>query len=518
MLSAYLTLALVTVHYLVDHRQQGNSLDRAFLAFVMPKFLTIQTEEVSQRWTRASDAAVLFLGDTQVVTSVAIVVSGYIQLPCGLSVYHWEMIVDLAWFSALTHLAALTSLRHYFRRRPAMAISRVILMGLTLVLLASALKPTGYVPQYGPVYTNSRARFGMFLSSPASCLLNEHRRLEVAESLFHMDDGSQGGGKSGPPFNLVLVMVSLAYLVIGYVVRVVRLSQFAADTAEEWLRVAPINFLCQKYNSARVSSVRRSFRTRLRKGILLICITTFEAVCEIANSMLWEVLWLAAALVWGTFRLLQHRKQSYIADEDTWGFGQVLALVLSALPFWSLLSNLQEHIRPPLSIDTPITPMRAVEGIGPLDSHSWFLSLIGFLLGTAVTFAAGTIWMFAADLLLAASATESYVGGSDSLYSAGIVVGIYTVAISCSGCVAILFTALALAFHFRLVHCDWISTWCRRRMTKWNALAQRRVNAWAWAIFILLLLGIQLVAWVVFVIEMPDTFFGEAIGIGQDFG
>lgn len=98
----------------------------------------MQTPETSERWTRAFEAAVLFLGDTQVVTSVAILLSGYMQLPCGISTYHWEMIVDLAWFSALTHLTALTSLRHYFRRRPAMAMWRVGFMGVTLILLSSA--------------------------------------------------------------------------------------------------------------------------------------------------------------------------------------------------------------------------------------------------------------------------------------------------------------------------------------------------------------------------------------------
>lgn len=83
--SAYLTLILVFVHYLVDHQQQRNSVDRIFLTAVVPRRLTIQTQESSERWTRAFDAATLFLGDTQIVTSVAILLSGYVQLPCGLS-------------------------------------------------------------------------------------------------------------------------------------------------------------------------------------------------------------------------------------------------------------------------------------------------------------------------------------------------------------------------------------------------------------------------------------------------
>lgn len=126
------------MHYLVDRQHQRNSVDRAFLAAVVPKRLTIQTQETSEKWTRAFDTAVLLLGDTQAVTSVAILLSGFVQLPCGISTYHWQTLVNLGWFSALTHLTALTSLRHFFRRRPAMALWRIVFMGLTLVLLASA--------------------------------------------------------------------------------------------------------------------------------------------------------------------------------------------------------------------------------------------------------------------------------------------------------------------------------------------------------------------------------------------
>ena len=175
MLSAYFTLTLVTLHYLIDHHHKRNSVDKAFLGLVVPKRLTIQTQETSERWTRAFEAGVLFIGDTQVVTSAAILLSGYVQLPCGLSTYHWKMIVDLAWFSALTHLATLTSLRYYLRRRTAMAVWRVIFMGITLVLLSSALPPTGYVPQnynVGYDYILTSQDLEHFLSSPALCLMN----------------------------------------------------------------------------------------------------------------------------------------------------------------------------------------------------------------------------------------------------------------------------------------------------------------------------------------------------------
>lgn len=131
MLSAYLTVTLVIIHYAMDRGQTCNSIDLVFLNLVVPKALTIKDPQALRRWVRGLEAGIVLLGDTQIITSVAILLSGYTQLPCGMSTYHWVMVVDLAWFSAITHLAALTSLRHYFRRRPATALWRVILMGIS---------------------------------------------------------------------------------------------------------------------------------------------------------------------------------------------------------------------------------------------------------------------------------------------------------------------------------------------------------------------------------------------------
>ncbi|KAL8641843.1 MAG: hypothetical protein Q9226_008578, partial [Calogaya cf. arnoldii] len=342
-LSAYLTLALVFVHYLVDHHRQQNSVDRAILAAVVPRKLTLQTPESSERWTRAFDAAVLFLGDTQIVTSVAIILSGYIQLPCGLSAYHWEMIVDLAWFSALTHLTALTSLRHYFRRRPAMAIWRVIFMGVTLILLGSALYPVGYIPQYYdeleqpfndpdqtyPTPIHTEAAFTGLLSSPAICLMNSRRRIELAVTLGSLSASAEDSEQLDTiplPFNTMLVALSLAYFAVGYVTRVTRLFAPLSDRANVWFRVTPVNLMCRIYEftARRTPSSKCRILWQLWKGFWLVCIVTSEAVYEIVDSTIWEIAWLAAALAFGTLRLIGHKQTSSPSGENTWGFGQEL--------------------------------------------------------------------------------------------------------------------------------------------------------------------------------------------------
>lgn len=498
MFSAYFTLALVALQYLVDHHVLRNCVDRAFLTLTVPKSMTIKTQEGAEKWNKAFDAAVLFLGDTQVVTSVAILLAGYIQLPCGLSAYHWEMIVDLAWFSALTHLTALTSLRYYFRQRPGMAIWRATFMGVTLLLLATALQPTGYIPvtylsldQYGnPDQLNETpARFAKLISSPAMCLWNEQRRAELGQSLSFFNDPSLPQTGNRLVFNASLITMSLVYFSISYITRVIRISSRASAVAASWLQIVPMRRMCQLYDSAKLCPYRYRTVARLWKGALLVCITLFEAFYEIGNSMLWEILWLAAALVWGTLRLVQHRYHSSLAGENTWGFGQVLALILSILPLWSFFSTLQETVRAPLAIDTDIRAASVVDGLGQLHHHYWFNGLIGFMLGTALTLAGGTLYVFAGSTLQA----QDFFMGSDTLYfySRKTVV-VYTIAFASSILAFAIFITLALAFHYRLLRSAWLSTRFQRLTARLTSVARDRLRVWSWIAFILLLLTLQL--------------------------
>lgn len=122
------------------------------------------------------------------------------------------MAVKLAWFSSVTHLTTLTSLRAYFRDRPVMAFWRVVFMGVTLLLLVIALIPTGYtsdLPRYNDI--------------PATCLYSK--------------------GYLFPNFNRPLIAFSLIILLTSYVTRVVKLFTPLSDLAHRLLRVAPGNLL-----------------------------------------------------------------------------------------------------------------------------------------------------------------------------------------------------------------------------------------------------------------------------------
>jgi hypothetical protein len=86
---------------------------------------------------------VLSMSDLQIVTGISILVSGFASLRCGLSAYHWQVLVYLAWFSSITHLSALSFLRNYLYNHQTERLLRLISMFLFIVMLLIAMLPTG---------------------------------------------------------------------------------------------------------------------------------------------------------------------------------------------------------------------------------------------------------------------------------------------------------------------------------------------------------------------------------------
>ena len=458
MLSAYITLVLVIIHYLIDSHQRHNLVDQAFVDFAVPQVLVIRNSKTAEKWTKAFEAAVLFFGDTQVITSVAILVSGYVQLPCGLSAYHWETIVDLAWFSALTHLTTLSSLRQYFRRRPTMAVLRAIFMGMTLILLAAALQPTVYVPQSRngeSAFTKSDVEFGSsqaaidnFVSSPAVCLFTQKSRNEVWSS---QSDRYPDESHPSMPYNPIMVILSLLYLASSYVTRVIRLFAPLAGPANRWLRHAPTGFLQQKYSNASAHLKNHRHLRKAWRAILILILTLWDALYLVANSMLWEILWLVAALAWGTLRVVGLRKLSHMPSEDSWGFGQILAVLLSAVPIWSFFSVLQEakydHAATNIIMGKENTESEAIGLLQSIEQTTWFRGLIGIIFGFSVQFAAEVLYRFPAP---AVSDSVFDLSGPELLQSdASLIVAYYLVMFAFIIAFLIVFTSICLFVHLQ---------------------------------------------------------------------
>jgi|SRR5690606_29280792 len=89
---------------------------------------------------------ILSLGDIQVITGIAIMISGYVSLDRGISMHHWAVIVDLAWCASTTHLGTLAFLQNYFYKHQNGRILRIVLTICLQAMLIVGLLPSLWSP------------------------------------------------------------------------------------------------------------------------------------------------------------------------------------------------------------------------------------------------------------------------------------------------------------------------------------------------------------------------------------
>lgn len=207
---------------------------------------------------------VLAFSDQQIVTGIAILISGFSQISRGLSSYHWSNIISLAWFSSVSHLATLTMLRHSLRANKQQKIWRLIGMAVLLIFLACGIGSLGYyhVPE-----------------QPAWCL-------------FHPD---LWAARLEPPrYNSIYVGFALAILLLSYSTRAILLFPIASGGMQKFLRAWSTRYLdyiisqdhrIQK--SAHMKCLRLAWRLYYK-----ICYSVYvlhALSIDLYFSMFWEV-------------------------------------------------------------------------------------------------------------------------------------------------------------------------------------------------------------------------------------
>lgn len=281
MFSAWSTLFLVFIYYLINIQATEDSIDSALVKLLRNRFRKKIAIQVSNKWIKALEGAVLTCSDTQAITGLAILLCGYIQVS-KLSAYHWQVVVNLAWFSSLTHLTTLTFLRHRLRQQRDMAISRAILMGIIIVLLAVSLGPAGFSAQKNKELLD----FHQISAIPAICLFHESSVRLVEENLERYTEASL-------VYNTPTVVLSITYLLISYLTRVIRIFKPTSDFAQIWVRAKPSKGIKAAYRYAEKKSNESSrfifLIWRVPMALLLLNYVAFKAIHEMASSMIWEV-------------------------------------------------------------------------------------------------------------------------------------------------------------------------------------------------------------------------------------
>lgn len=269
---------------MLDREGNTNVVDQLVIK-TLPALLGWEKRRASDKWSEALQNAVLTFSDLQIVTGISLAVSGYSQVNCQLTVYDAEIIIDLVWFSSITHLVTLTSLRRYFRERPALRLWRMICMGITVGMLSYALIFTAYEPTFPRASDVPYPNLSVY---PAWCILHLHE-LDNAVKAY-----SQAGQTGYVGYNSPYIVLVMAFLVVSYVTRTVRLFPIASDKFRTVFRTKPslalknkLARLKHRVRCAKTTPVKR-FRILLYKSLLSIyCL--LESTFEVYLSSLWEV-------------------------------------------------------------------------------------------------------------------------------------------------------------------------------------------------------------------------------------
>lgn len=236
------------------------------------------------------------MSDTQIVTGLSILASGFSQINCGLSILHWHMVVFLAWFSSVTHLTTLTFLRRYIHDNRGIRTLRLLLMMLLVVTLAVALVPTGgscglqTAADFYRLYNGTTQTWSdppVFPGSPAKCCF-----LEMSDPSIFL----------GPDSNYWLSMGSSeVVLIISSFTRALKLFRGSSNFFKQWLRHKPAR-LC-KHIARNFEARYLNSTSRLGRQICFIChsgimvfIVFMRAIYDLTDSMLWEVCQVTAIL------------------------------------------------------------------------------------------------------------------------------------------------------------------------------------------------------------------------------
>jgi len=271
----FLTLALCVVQYLLD-KERSSDLDEAvkvktrqILALVARCFRAEfdLSSKSSEHWISAIEGAILAFSDQQVITGVSILISGFSQLRSGISSYHWQSVVNLAWLSSVTHLITLTSLRRQARGNSPFRWWRIIAMGIMAAMLIGAIIPVGFL-------TSEQAHIPY--SFPAWCLY--HPRTDWGGFVF-------------PIYNGFYVFLIVLILVGSYIRRVYTL--FPSDG-----KPSPIVSSLRKYFEGTLSTLEDLEPQHIALKIMALAAyssvrssyTVLVSGYRLFGSRLWEVL------------------------------------------------------------------------------------------------------------------------------------------------------------------------------------------------------------------------------------
>ncbi|KAK1517938.1 uncharacterized protein CCOS01_12195 [Colletotrichum costaricense] len=336
--AAFLTLCLSIFCLIVgrtnEERQTFNPVDR-----FMRKYMSEPLRHFMRRMGSSPDLQSLIahdlvntFSDLQLVTGLAILVAGVKELADGtISVYHFLIITDLAWFCTNSHLLSLAVTRRmrdsvkrthphrYNREQTELAArlaraSRILLMASTFVLLVFAFWATGF----GKAYVEE------VLNCPIQCTMKEAR-----------------GGT--PELLMVINMVLMGYF---YAVQTFLTWRTGRIFWMDHIRALLIDKQGQSVNVLNPAIV---FKRWTESKLLEMLKKLFVAMWYFFASETGNLLGLTVYFGFGVWSLKHDRKIAHkllgkaTEAEDEMVFSQLVPIFLIIIPFMGLFESYARH-------------------------------------------------------------------------------------------------------------------------------------------------------------------------------
>lgn len=157
---------------------------------------------------RVIEKIILNLSDQLLLTGLAVLIAGF-WTHCSISVYHFALVSDLAWFASNVHLITLAALWRYLRDRPVLRNWRALLMASVAIFLVASTVLQGHQ--------------GWYSSWPydAQCVFDDFALAAI------------GGGPAR------WMYANLVFIIISYPPSILLLYQGPSELCTQWLYSKP---------------------------------------------------------------------------------------------------------------------------------------------------------------------------------------------------------------------------------------------------------------------------------------
>ena len=261
-------------------------------------------------WVEVIEKVVLNISDQQLLTGTAVLIASF-WTHCSISVYHFTLASDLAWFSANVHLTTLPLLANLLEKRPVLRNWRVFMMACLAVMLATSSVMQGHWNWYESWAYN------------AQCLFDD---------LY----GNVGGE---PAFWMAFNLVFIGW---DYPRRIALLYEHPGTAATKWLLEKPealINSRIEELGRRRMQTLHdRSVKAQAKHeipsvalGILVVIRTIHRVLAAIFASRVMRLLLNIGWFVYGLYNVIHDRNiptSEMNGTESEMSFGQITPILL----------------------------------------------------------------------------------------------------------------------------------------------------------------------------------------------